>query len=142
MTTITVHPPPPVPDKGTAKRLAVTRGDGDLGMTVALCAAGRQTMTLARAIANDPVRMVMLATKFPPKFLREMEDQTVMLGMGGSWIPSLGPTDAVRLQQGFLTARVSPATDARSERIRAFLAKSARQADAGQQEFDQVVTDF
>ncbi len=34
------------------------------------------------------------------------------------------------------------ATDAMSERIRAFLAKGARQADAARKEFDQVVTNF
>ncbi len=37
---------------------------------------------------------------------------------------------------------VAMATDATSERIRAFLAKGARQADAVQKEFNQMVTDF
>ncbi len=37
---------------------------------------------------------------------------------------------------------VAMATDATSERIRAFLAKGARQADAVRKEFDQVVTNF
>ena len=83
MTTITVHPPPPALDEGMAKRLPASRDNGDLGLTVALHAMGRQTTLLTKAIANNPVRTVTLATKFPPEFLQEMEDQTVMSGMGG-----------------------------------------------------------
>ena len=80
---ITVHPPLPAPDKGTTTQISVSHGKGDLGLTVASRAMGRQTTPLTQAIANDPIRTVTLATKFPPEFLQEMEDQTVMSGMGG-----------------------------------------------------------
>ena len=76
-------PPPPAPDEGTAKRLSVSRDDGDLGLTVASRATGPQTTPLTKAIAINPVRTFTLATKFPPEFLQEMEDQTVMSRMGG-----------------------------------------------------------
>jgi hypothetical protein len=93
-----------------------------------------------------------LATKFPPEFLQEMEDQTVMSGMGGELDSE--PTGDRRREasefpqpggfQALLDSEfpVAMATDATSERIRAFLAKGAWQADAVRKEFDQVVTNF
>ena len=145
-------PPPPAPDEGTAKRLSVSRDDGDLGLTVASRETGRQTTPLTKDIANDPISTVKLATKFPPEFFQEMEDQTVMSGMGGeldsehtgdrrreaSEFPQPGGFQAL-LDSEF---PVAMATDATSEQIRAFLAKGERQADAARKEFDQVVTNF
>ena len=116
---------------------------------------GRRTTPLTQAMASNLVRTVTLATKFPPEFLLEMEDQTVMLGMGGE-LDSKPRGDQHREAHG--TREVSPpggfqallniefpeatATGATSEQIWAFLAKGARQADTARQEFDQVVTDF
>ncbi len=127
---------------------------------VALRATGRRTTLLARAIASNPVRTVTLATKFPPKFLQEMEDQTVMSGMGGELYsehtddlhheaptviphstresPQLGGFQALLDDEWLETT----ATDATSEQLWAVMAKSAQVADAGLQEFDQMVTDF
>ena len=155
MTTITVHPPPPALDNGTAKQSLVLRDNGDLGLTVALRTTGRRTTPLTQAIASNPIRTVTLATKFPPEFLQEMEDQTVMPRLEGELdseptgnrcceahgtreFPQPGGFQAL-LDYEFPEAM---ATDATSEQIRAFLAKGARQADAARQEFDQVVTDF
>ncbi len=115
-------------------------------------ATGRQTTPLTKDIANDPISTVELATKFPPEFLQEMEDQTVMSGMGGeldsehtgnrrreaSEFPQPGGFQAL-LDSEF---PVAMATDATSEQIWTFLAKGARQADAARKEFDQVVTNF
>ncbi len=117
-------------------------------------------MLLARAIANNPVRTVRLATKFPREFLQEMEDQTVMSEMGGGLdskptgnqrretpvgLPH-GTRESPRLGgfQALLDSEwpEATATDAMSEQIWAFLAKGARKADAARQEFDQMVTDF
>ncbi len=148
-------PPPPAPDKGTAKRSSVSCDDGDLDLTVALRAAGRRTTPLTKAIASNLVRTVTLATKFPPEFLQEMEDQTVMLGIGGeldskptgnrhceahgtTGFPQPGGFQAL-LNDEFPEATVMDAT---LVQIRVFLAQGARQADAARQEFDQVITDF
>jgi hypothetical protein len=67
----------------TAKRSSVSCDNRDLELTVALRVMGRRTTPLTQAMASNLVRTVTLATKFPPEFLLEMEDQTVMLGMGG-----------------------------------------------------------
>ncbi len=151
MTTITVHPPPWRRTKARRKGYQL-RDDGDLELTGALRATGRQTTPLTKDIANNLVCTVTLATKFPPEFLQEMEDQTVMSGMGGELESE--PTGDRRREaseftqpggfQALLDSEfpVAMATDATSEQIWAFLAKGARQADAVRKEFDQVVTDF
>jgi hypothetical protein len=50
---------------------------------VASRTTGRRFTPLIKAIASDPIRTVTMATKFPPEFLQELEEQTVMSGMGG-----------------------------------------------------------
>ena len=64
-------PPPPAPDKGTAKQRSVLCDDGNLWLTVALRATGRQTTPLTQAMASNPLRMVTLATKFLRNFYRK-----------------------------------------------------------------------
>ena len=162
---ITVHPPPTGSGRRHSKTsisLAWRRG---LGLTVALRAARRRSTPLERAIANNPIHTVTLATKFPPEFLQEMEDQTVMSRIGGE-LDSKPTGDRRRealaglphgtsespLLRGFQAlmdsewpeAKVPEATvmDVTSEQIRAFLAKGAQKADAARHEFNQVVTNF
>ena len=129
--------------------------DGDLDLLVALRVTGRRITPLTKAIACNPIRTVKLATKFSPDFLQEMEDQTVMSGMGGELDSE--PTSDRRREAHVTTEFPQPggfqdllnaefpettALDAMAVRTWEFLTKGARQADAACQEFEQVVTDF
>jgi hypothetical protein len=78
-------PPPPAPDKGTSKQCSELREVGDVDGMVVVRARGRRVTPLANAIVRDPINtvaMATMATKFPPKFLQAVEEQTVMSGMG------------------------------------------------------------
>ena len=125
---------------------------------VALRATGRQFTPLTKSIATDPIHMVKMATKFPPEFLQEMEEQTVMSGMG--WELDSKPTgdhpQETREAQAttafpqpgsfhdLLNAEFPETTDldATAVHIWEFLAKGAQQADAARQSFEQEIKDF
>jgi hypothetical protein len=83
------RPPPPLaPDERTATRHSTSGEEEDVDRLVYFTARGHHVTPLANAIARDPVHMgdpvhtVAMATKFPPKFLQAVEEQTVMLGIG------------------------------------------------------------
>ena len=116
---------------------------------VVLQAMGRRVTPLAKAIASNPIYTVAMATmamKFPPEFLQAVEEQTVMSGMGkeletaptsGSHRETHGdPVTTVPPQPGM------PDLDTTAVRIRGFLEKGARQADAARQEFEKEIHDF
>ena len=65
------------------KRSSISCDDGDMELLVALRATGRRITPLTKAIASNPICTVTMTMKFPPEFLQEMEEQTVMSGMGG-----------------------------------------------------------
>ncbi len=75
--------PPEAPEEGTAKRSSVLCEDREMDLKVTSRAMGRRTTPLTKAITSNPIRTVTLATKFLPEFLQEMDDQMVLLGMGG-----------------------------------------------------------
>jgi hypothetical protein len=128
---------------------------------VVLQATGRRVTPLANAIASDPihtVEMATMATKFPPEFLQAVEEQTVMSGMGEELesAPTSGShresrEDPITMEppqpggfQNLLNSEfpATPDLDATAMRIRGFLEKGARQADAARQEFDKELHDF
>jgi hypothetical protein len=102
--------------------------------------------------------MATMATKFPPEFLQAVEEQTVMSGMGEELesAPTSGShresrEDPITMEppqpggfQNLLNSEfpATPDLDATAMRIRGFLEKGARQADAARQEFDKELHDF
>ena len=99
-----------------------------------------------------------MATKFPPEFLQVVEEQTVMSGMGEELdsVPTSNRPQ-VPCEAQVMTAFPQPGgvhdlldaefpempdLDATAVRIREFLAKGARQADAAGQAFDQEIHNF
>ena len=99
-----------------------------------------------------------MATKFPPEFLQEVEEQTVMSGMGEELDSAptgdrprepcaTQVTTAFPQPGGFhdlLNVEFPETTDldATAVRIWEFLEKGARQADAARQAFEQEINNF
>ena len=151
-------PPPPAPDKGTAKRRLDSCEEGDVDGMVVLRATGQRVTPLAKAFASEPIHTVAMATKFPSEFLQAVEEQTVMSGMGeelDSAPTGNRPQESSKAQAtmappqpgGFhdmLNAEFpeTPDLDATAMRIRGFLEKGVRQADAACQAFEQEIHDF
>ncbi len=52
---ITVHPPPPAPDEGTATQRSNLCEEGDVDGMVVLQATGRRVTLLAKAFASKPI---------------------------------------------------------------------------------------
>jgi hypothetical protein len=127
-------------------------------LLVASHVMGRRIMPITQAIASNPIRTVTMATKFSPDFLQEMEEQTVMSGMGGE----LDSEPTGNRHQETSEARVmtelpqpggfqdllneefpaNTALDATAVQIWGFLTKGAWQADVARGDFKQVVKDF
>ena len=157
MMMITVHPPPE-PDKRTATQRLALCDEGVVDGMVFLPATGRHVTPLANAIASDPVHTVVMATKFPPKFLQAVDEQSMMSGIGeelesappgGSRRES--PEDQVMTAPtqpgGFhdllnLEFPATPDLDATAVRIWGFLEHGARQADAARREFEKELHNF
>ncbi len=158
MMMITVHPPPPAPDEGTAKRRLGSCEEGDVDGMVVLRATGQRVTPLAKAFASNPIHTVAMATKFPPEFLQVVEEQTVMSGTGEELdsAPTVNrhqesskdPVMTAPPQPGsfheLLNAefRATPDLDAMAVRIWGFLEKGAQQADAVHQAFEKEIHNF
>ena len=126
--------------------------EGDVDSIVVSQAMGQRVTPLAKAFPSKFIQMVAMATKFPPEFLKAVEEQTVTSGMGEDLdsapmgdrpqVPCKAPVKTAFPQPGgfhdLLNAEFpeTPDLDATAVRIQEFLAKGVQRA------FEQEIHDF